>query len=139
MFPTSSRRHELLLRTRLAPPQVHNYVLSRPNVAALLREFLLVPLDHCARRHGLQQDHRACLAHTGRAPCFWYSLSETDADPQRFLSYLISAFSIRLPGLSDLPLAVLQERGSEGNMDAWKQALDALINALSDALAEPAI
>jgi hypothetical protein len=60
-------------------------------------------------------------------------VGEADADPQRFLAYLIEAVRLRLPGLSDLPLAVLHEGSGEGNPAVWTQVLDALINALADA------
>ncbi|HEU5099907.1 MAG TPA: transcriptional regulator, partial [Roseiflexaceae bacterium] len=76
---------------------------------------------------------------TGDFPLFWYSAEEADADPQRFLSYLIAAFRTRLPTMSDLPLAVLADRGSEGTYEVWAQTLDALINVLIKALPGPAL
>ncbi|MGH7451790.1 MAG: BTAD domain-containing putative transcriptional regulator, partial [bacterium] len=67
----------------------------------------------------------------------WYSVSEADADPQHFLSYLIEAFRLRLPELSDAPLALLHEVSAEGDPGAWSQVVDALVNALVEALHEP--
>ncbi len=139
MFSSSTPRYELLLRTKLAPPQLHSRVLGRPALGALLRESLHYRLTIVHAGTGYSKTTALASLDTGHPPLFWYSLGDTDADPQRFLSYLIAAFSVRLPNLSDLPLAVLQERGSEGTMDAWNQALDALINTLSDILEEPSL
>lgn len=138
MFSASPHRYEVL-RTKLAPPQMHSRVLARPGLAALLHESLLYRLTVVHAGTGYSKTTALASLDTGEYPLFWYSLGDTDSDPQRFLSYLIAAFSIRLPDLSDLPRAVLQERGSEGTMDAWKQALDALINTLSETLKEPSL
>lgn len=139
MFPASAHRHNLLLRTKLAPPQLHSRVLARPQLTALLRESLLYRLTVVHAGTGYSKTTALAALDGGSTPLFWYSLSDTDTDPQRFLSYLISAFSVRLPAMSDLPPAVLQERGSEGSMEAWTQALDTLINALSDVLTAPSL
>lgn len=139
MFPGSTHRHELLLHTRLAPPQRHSRVLARPGLTSRLQESLCYRLTLVHAGTGYSKTTALASLDEGRTPLFWYSLGEADADPQRFLSYLIAAFGVRLPDLSDLPLVVLQERGSEGSVDAWEMALNALINALTDALTQPSL
>src|SRR5690242_15869101 len=133
------RREDLLLRTKLSPPEQHRRVLPRPALLARLREAFEYRLTVVQAGTGYSKTTALAALDTGEFPLFWYSIGETDADPQRFLSYLVAAFRLRLPDLSDLPLAVLQERGAEGSREAWMQALDALINALSEALPGPAL
>ncbi len=133
------RREDLLLRTKLSPPEQHRRVLPRPALLARLREAFEYRLTVVQAGTGYSKTTALAALDTGEFPLFWYSIGETDADPQRFLSYLVAAFGLRLPDLSDLPLAVLQERGAEGSREAWMQALDALINALSEALPGPAL
>jgi ATP/maltotriose-dependent transcriptional regulator MalT/DNA-binding SARP family transcriptional activator len=139
MFAASRGRTDLVLRTKLAPPQLHSRVLSRPAITALLRQALDYRLTIVHAGTGYSKTTALATLSTSDTPLFWYSLSHAETDPQRFLSYLISAFSMRLPTLSDLPLAVLQERGSEGSRQAWTQTLDALINALSESVTGPSL
>src|SRR3712207_2235769 len=119
MYPAPARREELLLRTKLAPPQVHSRVLPRPALTALLREALNYRLTVVHAGTGYSKTTTLAALDSGDTPLFWYSMGEAETDPQRFLSYLISAFRVRMPQMSDLPLAVLKERGSEGSKDAW--------------------
>src|SRR3990172_2224672 len=127
-----------LLRTKLTPPRLRRQLLPRPALLAKLRQALDYRLTLVQAGTGYGKSTAlAALADSG-LPVFWYSLDEADADPQRFLSYLISAFTFRLPGLSDAPLAVLQEIGSHGGQP-WSHALDALINVLSESLTRPSL
>lgn len=139
MYPASARREDLLLRTKLAPPQLHSRVLPRPALTSVLRESLHHRLTVVHAGTGYSKTTALAALDSGETRLFWYTLGDADSDPQRFLSYLISAFRVRMPGMSDLPLVVLQERGSEGSKAAWGQALDALINALAESLGEPAV
>jgi DNA-binding SARP family transcriptional activator len=139
MYPAPARREDLLLRTKLAPPQVHSRVLARPALTSLLRESLNYRLTVVHAGTGYSKTTALAALDNGDTPLFWYTLGDAESDPQRFLSYLISAFRVRMPGMSDLPLVVLQERGGEGSKIAWVQALDALINVLAESLVGPAI
>jgi DNA-binding SARP family transcriptional activator len=124
---------DLLLRTKLSPPQRQRRVLARPALLARLREAREVRLTVVQAGTGYSKTTALAALDGGETPVFWYSVGEADADPQRFLAYLIEAVRLRLPGLSDLPLAVLHEGSGEGNPAVWTQVLDALINALADA------
>ncbi|HEX8222124.1 MAG TPA: BTAD domain-containing putative transcriptional regulator [Chloroflexia bacterium] len=139
MYSAPTRREDLLLRTKLAPPQVHSRVLPRPALAALLRESLQYRLTVVHAGTGYSKTTALAALDNGETPLFWYTLGDAENDPQRFLSYLISAFRVRTPGMSDLPIVILQERGSEGSKAAWVQALDALINALAESPGAPAL
>lgn len=140
MFPAAMRRDHLPVRTKLTPPRLHGMVRSRPTLTARLLEALDYRLTIVQAGTGYSKTTAlASLQGAGAAPVFWYSVDESDADPQRFLSHIIEAFRIHLPALSDLPLAYLQERGNDGSRAGWEQTVDALVNALCEALTEPAI
>jgi LuxR family maltose regulon positive regulatory protein len=139
MLATPMRREDLLLRTKLTPPRPHRRVLSRTALTRKLRDALDYRLTLVQAGPGYGKTTALAGLDTGDPPLFWYSVEEADADPQRFLSYLIAAFRTRLPDMSDLPLAILQDRGSEGSYEIWSQVLDTLINALAESLPGPAL
>lgn len=136
-------RDDILLRARLTPPRPNRRILPRPALTARLQDALDYRLTLLQAGTGYGKSTAlAALAHAHPGPepaIFWYSASESDADPQRFLAYLIGAFRTRLPGLSDLPQTLLHELGQAGRADAWPQVVEALLNALSDALQAPAL
>ncbi len=132
-------RADFLLHTKLTPPRQHRRVLRRPGLLARLLEALDYRLTVVHAGTGYGKTTALSGLGDGELPLFWYSVEEADSDPQRFLSYLIAAFQHRLPGFSELPLAILQERGSEDSRAALTQALDALINAVAGALPGPAL
>jgi ATP/maltotriose-dependent transcriptional regulator MalT/DNA-binding SARP family transcriptional activator len=128
-----------LLRAKLAPPRLHRRLLPRPALAARLREALDYRVTLLQAGTGYGKTTALVALADGELPLLWYSVGESDADPQIFLSYLIAACAAGLPGLSDLPAATLRERRGEGGSAAWAQVLDALLNAVGDSLRGPAI
>ncbi len=129
---------ELLLHTKLSLPRLHRRVLHRAALIAQLREALDYRLTLVQAGTGYGKSTTLAALAESVDPLCWYSVDEADADPQRFLSYLITAFRTRLPTLSDSPLAALQELSSNGNSN-WSRALDALVNALATALTQPSL
>ncbi len=128
-----------VLRTRLLPPRLRHRVLRRPGLAARLAEAFdhRLTLVQAGTGYGKSTALASLFEHAG-PPSAWYSLAEADAEPQRFLAYLIEAFRLRLPGLADAPLALLEEAG-RGGMAAWLGLIEALANALVDAVPGPAL
>jgi ATP/maltotriose-dependent transcriptional regulator MalT len=61
---------------------------------------------------------------------FWYSAGEAEADPGRFLQYLLSAFRERLLELPDLPFTGDGERHSQAGSENRQEAVDSMVNAL---------
>jgi ATP/maltotriose-dependent transcriptional regulator MalT/DNA-binding SARP family transcriptional activator len=122
-----------ILTTKLIPPRLPHHALARPRVDALLRAALeqRVTIVQASTGYGKS----TALAHIAEwnVPLFWYSASEGDADPYLFLAHLIAAFRFGLENFSDAPLAILQDTG------APRRAIDALLNALNDALRAPAL
>ena len=132
-------RDNLLLRTRLTPPRPYRRVLARLGLLARLREAFDYRLTVVQAGTGYGKTTAlASLCVNAQAPIFWYSLDESDRDTQQFLSYLVAACRLGLPGLSDAPLAVLSElRNSAGSQ--WSLVIDALANALTEQLRVPAL
>jgi len=131
-------REELILRTRLAPPRPHRHTLPRPSLTARLREALhyRLTLVHAGTGYG-KTTALSALADSDNTA--WYSISDSDTDPHRFLSYLVAACRARAGSLSDLPQAILQDANQDGSPDTWTQVIDALLNALADCPAPPAL
>ncbi len=127
-------RDDLILRTRLVPPRLHRLTLARPALLARLADALdaRCTIVHAGTGYGKSTALAAFVAHAPGRPVAWYSLSEADTDPQRFLAYLIAAFRSRFPSLSDLPHAILQDVGQGAGAHHWAQVVDALINALAE-------
>jgi len=130
---------DLLLRTKLSPPRLHRRVLHRPDLSAKLREALDYRLTLVQAGTGYGKTTALAALDAADALLCWYSVGEADTDPQRFLSYLIAAFSLRLSHLSQAPLAALQESGSGAGPATLTLALDALVNALDNVLSEPCL
>ena len=132
-------RATLLLSTKLAPPRPQRRVLPRPALCARLHEALEYRLTLVQAGTGYGKTTALAGLGLGATQVFWYSIGEADTDPYQFLSYLIAAFRTRLPGMSDLPLAVLQEQQDTHDPKLWTKTVDALINALTQAISDPAL
>jgi DNA-binding SARP family transcriptional activator len=130
--------HELLLHIKLAPPRLRRRTLRRTTLTAKLHEALDYRLTLLQAGTGYGKSTALAALAEGATPLCWLSLAAEEADPQRFLSYLIAAFRVRLPALSAAPSAILQEISHNGS-GAWSQALDALVNALLECLAQPTL
>lgn len=128
-----------LLRTKLTPPRLHRRVLPRPALHARLSEALDLRLTVVQAGTGYGKT-TALAALAAEAPArLWYTVEEGERDPQRFLAYLLEGFRLALPGLSDAPLVRLHEQPREGTPNDWLPVIDALLNALADALAQPTL
>ncbi len=122
-----------ILKTKLIPPRLPRYALSRPRVDALLRAALDQRVTLLQASTGYGKSTALAQIAEWNVPLFWYTVSEGDADPYLFLAHLISAFRLGLPVLSDAPLALLQDGGET------HAVLDALINALATAIETPTL
>jgi ATP/maltotriose-dependent transcriptional regulator MalT/DNA-binding SARP family transcriptional activator len=135
-------RDELLLRAKLAPPRPQRRVLPRPALAARLRSALDYRLTLVQAPTGYGKSTALASLDDGSLPLFWYSVTEGDSDPQRFLAYLIGAFHSRQAELSALPQALLHETSQQAGAatsPAWAQVAEALANALHDWVSRPAL
>jgi LuxR family maltose regulon positive regulatory protein len=124
----------LLITTKLRIPPLLHYSVPRARLIEVLE-------------HGCHSDKLILLrapagygkttllsqwAHASRFPVAWLSLSPEDNDPERFLRYLLVAWSQVQPGASESPLGVLLS----GRSPERETVLSAFINAASEA-AEP--
>jgi ATP/maltotriose-dependent transcriptional regulator MalT/DNA-binding SARP family transcriptional activator len=128
-------RQDAIIRSKLKPPRLPSNTLTRPRVDALLRQALDYRLTILQVGAGYGKSTALAQMTAGKLPHFWYSVSDGDADPQQFLTYLIATFRLGLPELNDAPYAIL-EYPHTGSLYA---ATIALVNAISDALKSPAL
>lgn len=89
---------QVLDSARLRPPHVRGYVVSRPALQAALdgRTRALVTLAHAPAGYGktilLTERCKELVARN--EVCAWVSLDEMDADPQKLLTSIVTAFAI---------------------------------------------
>ncbi len=129
----------VLLRSKIQPPRPHRQLLARPAIAARLRAAFEYRLTVLQAGTGYGKTTALAALNDGAFPLFWYSADAEDADPQRFLAYLVAAFRTRLPELRDsLPVAP-RDHGGAVARESWTNALDALLNALHESLQTPSL
>jgi LuxR family maltose regulon positive regulatory protein len=117
-----------IARSRLIPPRPRPTWVRRPRVEARLREALEAPVVVVKAEPGYGKSTAvAQTLHHGPWPYLWYSLTEADRDPQRFLAHWIYAFRSLDPRLGRSAAERLHEPGGFA-------ALDALANELVDRL-----
>jgi LuxR family transcriptional regulator, maltose regulon positive regulatory protein len=105
-------RDDLLLHTKLAPPRLRKRGKTRSTLIARLLEALDHRLTLVQAGTGYDKSTAFAALADEDVPLYWHSLDEADADPQCFLC---------------------------AGGGAWAQVIDALVNALSAALAAPAL
>jgi len=117
-----------IAHSRLIPPRPRPIWVRRPRVEARLREALEAPVVVVKAEPGYGKSTAvAQTLHHGPSPYLWYSLTEADRDPQRFLAHWIYAFRSLDPRLGRSAAERLHEPGGFA-------ALDALANELVDRL-----
>jgi len=129
---------DLVVRTRFIPPRLPPQFLYRRRLDALLSgltQYRLVLL-RAEAGYGKTTAIASYLSHSG-LPYFWYSLSDSDADPLIFLLHLIHVFRLAHPHVGERALALLAREG--GATRLWAPVVDALANDLLDALSAPTV
>ena len=128
-----------VLRTRISPPRIGARTLERPRLTAALSEAFNYRLTLIQAGAGFGKT--TALAGLGglERPVIWYQLMEEDQDPLVFLLHLSHAARLALPGLSDLPISLLESWDGTSSPLPSTRILDEWLNSLSDALREPAL
>jgi LuxR family maltose regulon positive regulatory protein len=130
---------DLVIRTKLTPPRPRRHTLYRPR----LNDRLCAALDHRLTivHAGAGYGKSTALASLSQQdlPLCWYSIAAEDTDPFVFLLHLIYACRQTLPNLPATSLAVLEQQSEQHSPVVWNSVIDALINALSSALARPTL
>ncbi|HRA55695.1 MAG TPA: BTAD domain-containing putative transcriptional regulator [Thermoflexales bacterium] len=121
-----------LLRSKTAPPRAARRTLARPRLMRLLGEALEHPVTILQAATGYGKSTTLAAFVAGEIPVSWawYTVSEDDAEPARFLAYLIEALRLRLPDFPGGPAARLAEAARLG--EGWTRVVDALANALDE-------
>ncbi len=126
-------RGAFILQTKLTPPRPRRETLNRARIDSILQqsfEYRLTVLQASAG-YGKSTALAHFAAHVGHLS--WYSVSEGDSDPLRFIAYLVAAFQNHLPGLAEHPFSLGLEDGSA------IMVIDQLINALNNLIDCPAL
>lgn len=118
----------LIVRTKLAAPRRQRYTLSRPRLTRRLLDAQHYRLAVVQAGTGYGKSTALAALSEEPFPLLWYRLDAEDGDPQRFLAHLLHAFNVALPGLSDAPLAALEEWSSNRGAISWSAVIDSLIN-----------
>ncbi len=142
-------QEELVIRTKLTPPRPRRYTLPRPRLTALLVDALehRLTVVHAGTGYG-KSTALASMTAQG-IPLCWYSIAGEDTDPLVFLLHLIHACQSLSPEIPNTPLAILKRHSDrlahstthvgERGPAIWNAAVDALVNALADALDRPSL
>lgn len=124
--------HHRIVRSRLKPPRLPRHTLLRPRLTRRLlqvRDYRLLLLQ-AGTGYG-KSTALAALA-TGEQPLIWYHLEAEDADPFALLAHLLAGFTSILPGISNYPLALLEEWERAGTGEAvWTTVVDALLGEIA--------
>jgi DNA-binding SARP family transcriptional activator len=130
---------QLAIRTKLIPPRPRRRTLHRPRLTARLAEALdyRLTLVHAGAGYG-KSTALAALADLN-VPLAWYSVADEDQDPLVFTAHLIYAFQHTLAELPQAPLFALERQSDQRDPGAWNTVMDALVNALSEALPGPTL
>ncbi|MEW6230938.1 MAG: BTAD domain-containing putative transcriptional regulator [Chloroflexota bacterium] len=124
---------ELVAKARLRPPRLKRQTLSRPRLNHRLAQALDYPLTVVQAGPGYGKSTLLAAFLAGRPEsCFWYTVTERDADPLVFFLHIIYAFRQRYPTIGDKALSALQK--DHGVVVAWHQAGDLLVNDLFERL-----
>lgn len=118
----------LIVRTKLAPLRPQKYTLHRSRLTLRLLEARHYRLTIVQAGTGYGKSTALASLTNEPYPFIWYRLDPEDTDPQRFLAHLLHGFSAALPGLSDAPLAALEEWSSNRSTISWTAVVDSLIN-----------
>lgn len=137
--------HDRVLHAKLTPPRPNKRALPRPALVQKLKGVL----DHrltivqapvgFGKSTALMGLVEAITMAPTHAQVAWYTITEEDSEPERYLSYLIAAFHRSLPNLSDRPLAELEALEHSNGPKAWHNVIDALINAITQSSNAPIV
>ena len=129
---------ELVVRTRFVPPRLRPQILQRPRLDAQIGQAIHFPITvvRAEAGYGKTTAVAAFLAASAR-PYVWYSVGDSEADPQIYLLHLIHALRTVHP---DVGARALQRLSQDGRSPrGWDAAVDALSNDLLDRLADDTV
>ena len=129
-------RLDTVVRTKITPPRMGARTLERARVSRLLSETLAHRLTLVQAGAGF--GNTTALAGLGR-PLLWYQIMEEDRDPLVFLLHLCHSARLALPGLGELPIALLESWDGAGGPLPSTRVLDEWLNSLSLGLDGPAL
>lgn len=118
----------LIVRTKLTPPRQQKYILVRPRITTRLLDAEAHRLTIIQAGTGYGKSTALAELVNHGAPIIWYRFDTDDADPQRFLSHLVAAFSTKFANLSQMPYALLEEWAVDRAQNGWRVVIDSLVS-----------
>lgn len=122
---------EMIILSKLTPPQPHHSIFQRPRLQEKLRPSIQFPLTIVHAGTGFGKTTALLTLCKFFHHTYWYNITEPDRDPTLFIAHLISAF---LPESQNL-----LERLEKGGFTAAGMVLTALINQLTTDLEEDVV
>lgn len=129
--PTMHAEQRPVIQAKLTPPRPQRHTLHRPRITQRLRsagDYRLTILQAGAG-YGKSTALTALAQET--APLVWYHLEADDADPLRFVRYLIHGLARAVPPVADAPLALLEQWERAERPLQLSPIVDVLLNELS--------
>lgn len=128
-----------VVRTKIVPPPRRARTLARPRVIQQLAQALDYRLTILQAGAGYGKSTALAELAESVAPLIWCQVSDEDGDPLVLLLHICHALQHALPGVTDLPTAVIEAWDGDQGPLPWRGILDQIINALSRGLDEPAL
>ncbi len=134
--PERLRQH--VLETKITPPRANRRTMARARLVTKLRESLDYRLTilQAPVGYGKTTALTALAERVAPARVAWYSITEDDTDPERFLAHLIAAIQRALPNLAESPIVALDQAARAAAEHDWRRVIDTLINAIAQAIGD---
>jgi LuxR family transcriptional regulator, maltose regulon positive regulatory protein len=119
---------DMVIRSKLIPPQPHQAIFHRPRMVERLAESIRYPITMIHAGTGFGKTTALVeLSHTYHH-VYWYHITEPDRDPTLFLAHLISAF---------MPLSRnLLDQFDQADLNSAGSLINGLSNQLTTGLEE---
>ncbi len=119
--------------TKLIVPQRKSAILSRPRLLQFLHEYLDRKLILVSAAAGYGKTTLLVdFSHDTELPVCWYSLDESDRDPQIFLEYLLRSLQYQFPRFGARTASLLRNMPSASLFD---QVVGTLVTEIYDQIA----
>lgn len=124
--------HEFLVnRSKLTPPSLPRQSLHRMRITQRLLEAADYRLTIIQAGAGYGKSTALAALRDGPHITSWYQLQTDDADPLQFLLHLLHGFSNAISGISDVPLARLEQWNHIEQPVDWETIIYLFLNEIS--------
>ena len=136
-MPHTERPRQHVLDTKIIPPRANRRTMARARLVEKLTESLDYRLTILQAPVGYGKTTALAALAERIAPTSarvaWYTITEDDTDPERFLAHVIAAFRRALPNLAESAAVALDQAARAAADHDWRRVIDTLINAITQA------